>query len=334
VGRRKLLRWTAHALIGVNALLVLLACISYFHLFSPLLDLLSIAARYMVIANALAVLLLLLLFNRRKAVFPGLVLIASILSFGPYFRMAGPGERIGTEGLRIASFNSGNVLAEADNPAGLRTAMEDINADILCFQELERYGSFDVSRYPYRAFSPEIIGKSTQAIFSEYPIVRSGSIDFPDTSNNAIFADVAVKGDTIRIYNVHLESYRIRSERILYREYGGRFLRRFRVVAGQHVSQARLVKAHQQEAPYPTIICGDFNATPFSHTYRILSAGLEDSFGQAGSGIGATYSLRGLPYRIDYILADPRMEVLHHKIFDIHLSDHRPVMATLRLQGE
>ena len=333
MGRRKLLRWTAYALVWVNALGVLLACISYYYLLSPLLNVLSITALYMVAANALASLVL-LLSNRRKAVFPTLVLIVSLLSFGPYFRMGGPGERIGTDGLRIASFNSGNAPAAIGDPAGLQAALDRIDADILCFQELERYNTFDASRYPYRAFSPEITGKSTQAIFSAYPIIRSGSIDFPDTSNNAIFADVDVEGDTVRIYNVHLQSYRIQSERILYREYGGRFLRRFRTVAAQHVSQARQVKAHQQEAPFPTILCGDFNATPFSHAYRILSGGLEDTFGQAGSGVGATYSLRGLPFRIDYILTDPRMEVLHHKIFDIYLSDHRPVLATLRLQGE
>jgi len=51
--------------------------------------------------------------------------------------------------------------------------------------------------------------KYGQAIFSKFPIVKSGSIEFPNTANNAIYADIVKGSDTIRIYNVHLQSLRI-----------------------------------------------------------------------------------------------------------------------------
>nr|WP_255444045.1 endonuclease/exonuclease/phosphatase family protein [Robiginitalea sp. SC105] len=263
----------------------------------------------------------------------------SLFSFGPYYRLSGPAERVGTKGIRIASFNTGNTRTPGgrERTTALQTALDQMDADILCFQELDRRSSYSLPRYPYRAISPDKPDKSTQAIFSTYPIVGSGNIDFNESANNAMYADIVVEGDTIRVYNVHLQSYRIRSPRLkrfIFRDNGMTFLKRIQAVANLHVEQAQLVKEHQESSPYRSVICGDFNATPFSRTHRILSKGLNDSFGEAGSGYAGTYSRRGIPFRIDFILADLRMEVLRHQTHDIRLSDHLPVSATLRLHSQ
>jgi endonuclease/exonuclease/phosphatase family metal-dependent hydrolase len=45
------------------------------------------------------------------------------------------------------------------------------------------------------------------AIFSKYRIIDAGTVTMKNSmNNNAIFADIRYKGDTIRIYNIHLAS--------------------------------------------------------------------------------------------------------------------------------
>jgi endonuclease/exonuclease/phosphatase (EEP) superfamily protein YafD len=59
---------------------------------------------------------------------------------------------------------------------------------------------------------------------------------------------------------------------------------------------------------------------------------MTDSFNVKGSGFGSTYLFKFLPFRIDFILADPEIEIKSHKNFKVRLSDHEPVMASFRLK--
>ncbi len=59
---------------------------------------------------------------------------------------------------------------------------------------------------------------------------------------------------------------------------------------------------------------------------------MNDTFQEKGSGFGSTYNFKFLPYRIDFILADPEIDIKSHKNFDVRLSDHTPVMASFRLK--
>jgi len=47
-------------------------------------------------------------------------------------------------------------------------------------------------------------------IVSRYPIIKKGEVGFPNSSSLAIFADIVIRGDTIRFYNIHLQSFRLR----------------------------------------------------------------------------------------------------------------------------
>ncbi len=332
-------RGLLRALITLMALLLLVACISYYYLPWPIMDLLSLVVPPLWTLNLLGVFYLVRTNRLRQALLPAALLLFSLFCFGPYYRVSDTSAGQETPALVVASFNTGNHRGWAGaagdpDPAVFSGSLERLDADIVCFQELNRSEAYRVPGYPYRHFSTNNPGKSTQAIFSRYPITGSGSIDFPDSSNNAIYADLVVGTDTIRVYNVHLQSYRIGSRRFLYRDYGSRFLSRFAAVAARHAQQAERVKTHQLASGRPALICGDFNATAFSHAYRILSGGMSDSFGEKGTGFGASYHLKGIPFRIDYILSGPAFEVIGHQVPDIRLSDHRPVRAELRLQQE
>ena len=48
------------------------------------------------------------------------------------------------------------------------------------------------------------------ATFSKYPIIRKGEIVHPGSSSLSIYTDVLIGKDTFRIYNNHLQSFRLK----------------------------------------------------------------------------------------------------------------------------
>ena len=189
----------------------------------------------------------------------------------------------------------------------------------------------DLKFYRDWYITPRQSGKTSQAIFSKYPIVSVGEVPFPESANNTIYADIQLGKDTIRVYNVHLESYKIYgSLRYIAHSFGLRLLNRMGTAISRQQHQVQLVKAHQRASPYASLICGDLNSTAFSNAYREMKKGMQDSFQEKGQGWGNTFRLgRGIPFRIDLILAPEGFEFRSHTNFDLRLSDHSPVGATL-----
>lgn len=103
--------------------------------------------------------------------------------------------------------------------------LQQRDADIICFQEFylnTNKGYFETrdtltkilrakhfyEGYTHKLRSGQFFGVAT---FSAYPIVNAGEIKFPnDLNNNAIYTDLKVADDTIRVYNAHLSSIRFR----------------------------------------------------------------------------------------------------------------------------
>ena len=94
--------------------------------------------------------------------------------------------------------------------------------------------------------------------------------------------------------------------------------------------QAEEIQRHIDGSPYPVILCGDFNDTPLSYTYRQLSRKLTDSFIEKGRGIGNTYIGEFPSFRIDYVLHSPTLYTVGYIREDITLSDHYPIKVKIR----
>ncbi|MBL0044602.1 MAG: hypothetical protein IPP33_09460 [Flavobacteriales bacterium] len=97
------------------------------------------------------------------------------------------------------------------------------DADILCMQEFlnEDKGSQPPVRdqllkdYRFTHMADEYTAHTKHghhfgiATFSTKPIVGKGVIHFPDDLNNlCLWTDIAIDGDTVRVYNAHLASLR------------------------------------------------------------------------------------------------------------------------------
>jgi endonuclease/exonuclease/phosphatase family metal-dependent hydrolase len=180
------------------------------------------------------------------------------------------------------------------------------------------------------------------ATITRYPIIRRGDIVHPGSSSLTIFTDIVVDADTFRIYNNHLQSFRLRRvEGNLLTEITGEVQEGsmsnvkeiYKSLINGFASrslQADRVKEHISTSPYPVIVAGDFNDTPVSYTYRKMRRGLKDAFVEAGYGAGFTYRGKYPPNRIDYILYNEEIECNDFDIVKARYSDHYPVIAYFR----
>ena len=233
----------------------------------------------------------------------------------------------------VWGFNKNEWIKEPNIGNKIIEFIKDENPDILCLQEHSRIRYKQLQQYPYRSETPYSTPRSIQAIFSKYPIVSNGSLDLPGTTNNIVYADILYQKDTIRVYNLHLQSYNIvPSSQTLTEAESEQTYRKVLNTFDKQLEQAKIFQKHRDESPYKTVISGDFNNTQFSNVYRIVKGDFKDSFIEAGKGFGRTYDLKGLPMRIDYIMVDDSFEILEHQNYDVKLSDHYPIKATLRIK--
>jgi len=218
------------------------------------------------------------------------------------------------------------------------------DTEILCIQELSEVHFFTQIKSKagerfYFAF-PE---KSKRiAIASIYPILKYESLNFLNSSNGAIFADILIKEDTIRVYNMHLKSNEItniademaKNKDIRKAETWQKvkaMFQGYRQNIKIRAEQAEEIATHIEESPYPVIVCGDFNDIPQSYIYQRLAKGKIDHFQTAGRGIGSTFAGK-IPFlRIDYILSSKELKPLKSNIIRDRYSDHFPVVSYISI---
>ena len=236
----------------------------------------------------------------------------------------------------VRLFNVYNWIDDKTIPTKIQKFISEESPNILCFQEYDSSTDLDFKAYRYKhQTNPAKNNKSELAILSTYKILNSGFINFPNSANSAIFADVLIKSDTTRVYNVHLQSSGIDANvdvESLDKEQSNKLLKRLEITFKAQQSQAELVASHVAKSPYKVLMCGDFNNTVYSYVYRILKEDLLDTFETSGTGFGSTFDFQYFPVRIDFILADQSFKIGTFKNYSVPYSDHFPIFTELTLQ--
>ncbi|MEC7262089.1 MAG: endonuclease/exonuclease/phosphatase family protein [Bacteroidota bacterium] len=280
--------------------------------------------------------------KKRNFLLSASLLVLWYLFLGPFYKFSGNDkvEVKEEQDLSIMSFNvrGFNKFGWIDNPNlddEIVSLIIQQDPDVLCFQEFSRIKRGYFKHYKYRYETPFRNGRAVQVIFSKFPILNKGSLEFPQTNNNTLYADILFNSDTIRIYDVHLQSFKIvPGLNTIKSEESAKLFERSRQAMLKQFEQANLIRGNIEQTHYKKIVVGDFNNTQYSNVYQIIKGDMNDSYFEQGKGFGRTYDLLKFPIRIDYILSDPEFEVLSHQNFNERLSDHFPVMATLRLNSD
>ena len=228
----------------------------------------------------------------------------------------------------VHSFNRYLWIDSKTIPQDISDFVKQNAPDIFCIQEF--YDSegidFDQFAFKHQDFNNDN-GELALVTFSKYPIINKGSLRFAHTPNNAIYSDIVVRKDTIRIYNIHLQSHKIDTRSTEFaKEASEKLLKQIEVSFEKQQHQTDILIDHIQSSPYKNIVMGDFNNTAYSYIYdKIISENLKDTFKEAGQGFGTTFDFDFFPVRIDFILVNSTFEVLEFQNFRKKYSDHYPI---------
>ncbi|MFZ4862499.1 endonuclease/exonuclease/phosphatase family protein [Sphingobacterium sp. Mn56C] len=260
--------------------------------------------------------------------------------------------------LRVMSFNV-HLFEKYDNPKATfreETAelVNTVSPDIACFQEF--YSRIRGSKqfvkhlleeanfedYYFEPASQNDYEGYGQAIFSKFPIINQGTILKNGYGiNRIIFADIKREMDTIRIYNVHLRSFALQDEdkdfiqktasaqQIKDERSTKRVGRKLKRAFTNRSEQAKSLRQHIEQCPYPYIVMGDFNDTPMSYSVNLVGKNMYNAFEEKGFGWGVTHFGMLPLFQIDYILCDRSIRVDNYGIIKERLSDHYPIWADL-----
>jgi endonuclease/exonuclease/phosphatase family metal-dependent hydrolase len=289
-----------------------------------------------------------------EAVISVAVIALGITHLTNYIKIGRPsGKKEGT--FKVMSYNVRMFNSYENQNSGSEkkviTFLKEQKPDIICLQEFYINGNpADKDQYYRTALGGKyhshmkMIGSGRNryygiVTYSRYPIAGKGEMVHPGSSSLSIFTDVIIEKDTFRIFNNHLQSFRLkRMERSFVEEMTDPGDNEA-IVAMKSLSlslkkgfirraqQAESLKARIEQSPYPVIVAGDFNDTPVSYSYRKIRKGLNDSFVHSGYGAGFTYRGNYPANRIDYILYDNKLESRFFEIFKVRYSDHYPVEA-------
>lgn len=253
-------------------------------------------------------------------------------------------------------YNQDPALARK-NKESIFDFLESSKADIYCFQEFyHQEGSKEYNtkeslserlNTPYQHARLSVSDYKKQsfgvAIFSKHEIVSQGEVSFDEvekTFNYCIYVDIVAKKDTIRVYNVHLQSIHFqKDDYALFNEdnpqasnensQAFKLLNKVLDAYPIRAKQAVKLTEHMKSSPHPIIVCGDFNDAPMSYTYNQFHRFLEDAFLNTSIGIGRTYAGKVPAGRIDYIFYDESMGSRNFVIQEEKLSDHYAISCSI-----
>jgi endonuclease/exonuclease/phosphatase family metal-dependent hydrolase len=236
----------------------------------------------------------------------------------------------------VRLFNLYEWLPNTDVPEQISKFIVEEQPDILCLQEFSPNELVSKSfNFKYN-FTKLYGGKNKygQAIYSNYKIIDEGEIEFPNSSNNVIFADIVKGKDTMRVYSMHLQSIKISTDihEKIDEEKSKFIFKRLSEAFTVQQQQAELIKKHFEDCKFSKIICGDLNNSAFSYVYRTIKGDMKDAFEQAGTGFGKSYNYKYYPARIDYVFVEENIEVKEFKSIEtFQQSDHFPQITRLKI---
>lgn len=290
-------------------------------------------------------------------VIPFLALLPSVFFLGEYvqFPEGGRGPEVqgasdGHRTVRLISYNVGRFASSDAIPEwqdcsdSVAVFLRSCDADIICLQEVrskdvESLKAFLSKKFRgYRAEYYMKVGKDGcfgNVTLSRFGVRDKGVVSFEESANMALFTDYVIGGRNMRVYNCHLESYALSLPTVVKsigqrdREFIRRTEDRVKTSIARRQQQVDKILNDIGASPVEAFVCGDFNDNPMSYTYFKLSRGRSDSFVEAGSGFGATYSFAWPMLRIDYVLFPGRMHAVSHETLKVKYSDHYPVVADI-----
>ena len=301
------------------------------------------------------VFLALLMLWSRKAWIAVLAILIAIPGISKSYSF-GNQEAENNNSIRLMSYNV-YMFQSVDKNKGKEAAANEIirivreqSPDVLCCQEFSGF-SRKISRndcirvfadsvdMPYVYYNKKR-NYGCNVIFSKYPIekVTEGTgFSQEETYGILVSVDAGEKGK-FYLADIHLVSNTITPDEIEKLKKTSDYQQTLdtigksvlnKLIKGYVLRSDEVTEMLQGLPPIdgPAILCGDFNDTPMSYTYRQMQkAGFTDTFTKVGRGIKPTYAGKLPLLRIDYMWANDQVQPLNFKRYRVKASDHYPII--------
>ena len=243
-----------------------------------------------------------------------------------------------SEGFSVMSYNIGGTSQHfsAKNKKikieEFKKLIRKLSPDVVCLQERKEF-LIPILDDIFKTYTTHVDPEMKTCIYSKLPILDSGKITFDTPYHSATWVNVNYNNEKYRVYGLHLSSNKVPNlvdnlnEIIDESVY---VLDKYSIHAAKRVQQLDAVMQHAETSPYPVIITGDFNDMPQSFTYRKISQEYCDAFIERGNGLGKTQKSNVPGLRIDYAFCDEEIVILDHDIIESDLSDHSPIITTIK----
>ncbi|MBO4142408.1 endonuclease/exonuclease/phosphatase family protein [Micromonospora tulbaghiae] len=257
--------------------------------------------------------------RRAPAVVAALAAVALIVAVAP---RAIPGDRPAAAGPTLRLLTANLRLGSAD-PAALVGLVRDQRVDVLTVQELTPALAAELDRLglatllPHRSLSPEV-GSTGSGVYARHPLRDAGHRRNQGFFFTQAYATVTVPGaPPLRVESAHPAAPYAPD-----------------VVPDWWTDQ----RAQPPATPDGglSVLAGDFNATlDHAALRRLIATGYTDAADAAGAGFGGTWGPYDgdpiPPVAIDHVLVDRRIAVHAAGTHPVPGSDHRALLAELRL---
>lgn len=293
----------------------------------PYFNFLSLSFPVLLIFYAMLTLMWILMWKKRAIFFLAAALVFIPL-IKPWVNIQSDRKAEGT--IKVSTFNIRNGYNGNQNK--VREHLQESTADVFFAQEA---GGLKVENSGLK-YSAE--GYPVTMIYSRHKILEKGPVISKEGIGEAQFADIEIEGKRIRCVNVYLEPYFLSKSMVkptqnyeVNEDKAKDLIRRMAPTFKKHQEQIEKVRSFVKNSPYPVILGGDFNAVPNSYEYYQMKSVLNDSFLEAGKGLGTSFHDYKFPIRIDYIFTSEEFEAVSYEIDrSNHISDHFPVIAEIK----
>lgn len=258
----------------------------------------------------------------------------------------------------VRQFQASDNLTKLIIQNDILNFLTEQNADIICLQEFQSHNkniyeplkqirdTLNTGTYYYESYyNPRYNYLTGLVTFSTLKAVDKGKLKFDGSRTFAIYTDLLMGKDTVRVYNIHLASISLNPNDIdfvikpdmedneKFKTRAGHIYEKLTKAFILRQNQVAVIKQEIKNSPYKILLAGDFNDTPSSYVYNQVSSLLNDSFTKKGSGMGITYAGKIPLLRIDYIFASENFKILEFTKHNILRSDHYPVSAVFKTKN-